>query len=278
MAVGFPVGRGFGPTFDFDFLITHHLGHMKNNELRRFQYLRSDFPNCQLNPSSTVLEIQIKKYKRIKSSKEDLPTKVPKGATRFRTWKMGKLKGDVYLDCHPGLVGKPEVVARRPKNVEGCGIERILIGLCMFEKKIHNTKLNRKNKALKTLEQFSKFKKELKWMKSQCSQVVMLKTGKIAVSTRNYLEQFLEDAVKFGYTIMVIKVNQHWQPNDPEALYPKAGPCDTNELASYFEWSELGGELNIDGPGVLVTGFRNDWFFCRPTKKRLQQGPLRCKK
>ena len=219
-----------------------------------------------------LLEIQIKKYKRKnRQSNKGLLTKVPKGATRFRTWKMGKLKGDVYLDCHPGLVDKPEVVAKRPKNVEGCGIERILIGLCMFEKKIHNTKLNRKNKALNSLKQFPKFKKEMKWMKSQCSKVVMLKTGANGVYTWNYLKQFLEDAVRFRFTLMVIKVNQ---PRVREALYPKNGACDTQELATYYR----GGNMNLDGPSVTVTGIGNEWFFCRPTKKRLRLGPLRCKK
>ena len=260
MAVGFPVGPGLAP-LDFS--------HMKNGEIRWFKYQRSPFTKCQLRPSSTVLGIQIKKYKR-KNQSLDLPP-VPKGATRFRTWKMGL--GDVYLDCHPGFVDKPavrDVMNGKGKNARGCGIGRILMSLCMFEKKIHNTKFP-KNKALKSLK--PKFKKEMKWMKSQCSKVVMLKTDINIASTWKNLKTFLEDANTFGFTIMVIKVP--WAPRVPEALYPKAGPCRTFELATNYKY----GSMTIDvGPSVVVTGDGNEWFFCLPTKKRLDQGLPRCKK
>ena len=259
-AMGFPEG-----SFALNF------SHMKNKELRWFKYKRTLFPKCQLRPFLGRFEIQVKKYKRKnKQSNMGLPEKVPKGATRFRTWKMGM--GDIYLDCHPGLVDKPVVRGDANGNeARGCGIGNILINLCIFEKKIHNIKFNRKNNALKALK--PKFKKEMKWMKSQCSKVVMLKTDINIASTWKNLKTFLEDANTFGFTIMVIKVP--WAPRVPEALYPKAGPCRTLELAANYKY----GSMTIDvGPSVVVTGDGNEWFFCLPTKKRLDQGLPRCKK
>ena len=101
----------------------------------------------------------------------------------------------------------------------------------------------------------------------------MLKTDINIASTWKNLKTFLEDANTFGFTIMVIKVP--WAPRVPEALYPKAGPCRTFELATNYKY----GSMTIDvGPSVVVTGDGNEWFFCFPTKKRSQQGLPRCKK
>ena len=267
-AVGFPV------VFPLDFR------HMKNKEIRSFKYQRTLFPQCQLHPSSTVLEIQVKKYNRKnRQSNVGLPAKVPKGASRFRALK-NWIGDDIYLDCHPGFVDKPVVIECKwrdcrgdanGKEARGCGIGRIMIFLCMHEKKIHNTKRNRKNIALKSLK--PKFKKQMKWMKSQCSKVVMLEPITYISSTWKNFKEFLASAARFGFTVMAIKVPE--TPNVPEALYPKAGPCLTSELASNFN----NGRLNIDGGnGIAVTGDGNEWFFCLPTKKRLQQGLPSCKK
>ena len=226
-----------------------------------------------------LLEIQVKKYKRKNiQSNIGLPTKVPKGATRFRTWKMGL--GDIYLDCHPGFVDKPVVQEcfwrdcrgdANGKDARGCGIGRIMINLCMLEKKIHNTKFNRnKNIALKSLK--PKWN-TMNWMKSQCSKVLMLEPITYISSTWKNLEQFLESAARLGFKVMVIKVPE--APKVPESLYPNAGPCRTRELAANYK----SGRMNIDGGnGVVVTGDGNEWFFCVPTKKRGQKGLPKCKK
>ena len=266
-AMGFPEG-----SYPLNF------SHMKNKELRWFKYKRTLFPKCQLRPFLGRFEIQVKKYKRKnRQSNMGLPEKVPKGATRFRTWEMGM--GDIYLDCHPGLVDKPVVRGDANGNeARGCGIGNILINLCIFEKKIHNIKFNRKNNALKALK--PKFKKEMKWMKSQCKKVVMLEPITYIVPKKVFfisllknLKEFLENVAQFGFTIMVIKVPK--APKVPESLYPNAGPCRTRELAANYK----SGRMNIDGGnGVVVTGDGNEWFFCVPTKKRGQRGLPKCKK
>ena len=239
---------------------------MKNKELRWFEYDASPFEQCQLDPPSTVLKIQIKKYKRKnKESNMGLP-KVPKGAIRFRTWKIGNGNGKwgLYSDCHPGFIDIP-VIARDGMlpgpQVTGCGIGTILIKLCMNEKTIHNAIRNNKNTALKSLR--PEFKNTMNWMKSHCSKVVMFKT------TNNDASMFLLTAERFGFTIMVIKRKL---TTEAEVLYPKAGPCSIYELGTHYK----DGIMNIDGEPVRVTGENNVWYFCHPTSKIAEDLP-QCK-
>ena len=148
-------------------------------------------------------------------------------------------------------------------KTEECGIGKILMGLCLNEKTIHNVANNKENKALRFIKHWitgcsskvscdgKNFQKRLTTMdesvKSKCTKIIalnMVATPKIAAHV------YLKSALDSKFSQMFIKI-------DDEEMYPKASSCSVEELSKRYNEN---GEMVDDK--VKVWG--KIWFFCLP--------------
>ena len=114
---------------------------------------------------------------------------------------------DAYIDCMPGFVDQLRVQG----SLEGCGVGKMLMKLCLNEKNIHNVQNNEDTKVMRDIkksvlelseENEEKLSKLDKWASSVCSKLVYLimvarrESGKAHVHFNSALES--------GYSLMGI--------------------------------------------------------------------------
>ena len=238
-------------------------GPMKVGETRKFQVDKTKKKNCRL-PGPEIVEIEIKKEKS--------------------SFKMVEPIAEASIHCSDGYVAS----VKAHGIAENCGIGKILMQLCMNEKKIHNVERKDKNKALKKLDDYiqeceakelcsksvqpRRGLKYLKmWFESECSKVIYAemeaKQKCIQIRLRHKPHLYFSSAKSSGFTDMIM-VSQELKDIEVGApninFYPRFGLCPVEAL--HERYSEVSCSI-VDGyEKTLVWGM--NWFFCHPKKKK----------
>ena len=201
---------------------------MKTGETRKFKIDKKSKPNCKLNTD----EISIKK---IKSGKEKTHEVV--GHEKYG-----------YIDCYPGFVSGLQL----DRQLENCGIGKILMRLCFAETSIHNTEKGEENRAMKNIlnDGSKKFPELANWVSSTCSKILFM-TMRADPKTGAYV--YFNSAIEAGWTEMFVKIGA-WKK-----LYPNEGPCSVETLKKRYN-----AEGNMVDGSDVVNVWGEHWYFCLP--------------
>ena len=229
---------------------------MKSNEPRLFYSDISKMPNCGLFQPGIPPEMTFRVTK--------LDWKL-EARLQYYVYSSSEISFG-HLDCRPGTIDAINI-----RLAQQCGIGTILTGLCMNEDKIHDVKAKNPN-HLGVQALGRKNRKTKAWIKSHCSKFVMMEVNTPTVLNAFDPALFFELAKRNGFTIMVVKIENG---KENEEMYPKAGPCSTEEFAENFKSNDRGLHMNFDGPSVWVTGPSTQWYFCFPKKNIV---PKTCEK
>ena len=145
---------------------------------------------------------------------------------------------DAYIDCAPGFVEALTVKKFKTSikgTLEGCGVGKMLMKLCLIEETIHNVENNEETKVMKDIkksvldlrkENEEKLTKLDKWASSECSKLVYLIMSAIPKDSAHV---YFNSALESGYSLMGI-VNI-----DNGETYPKTGHSSVGELKKQYK-------------------------------------------
>lgn len=217
---------------------------MKEGETRKFELDKTKL-NCQLIKDG-INEITIGKFETVKWN-----IKNEKNKWRYRLVEPVHI---LYIDCFPGNVDFLYTAG----VTEGCGIGKILMGLCLNEESMHNVEKNKDNKAVQDLERSAAINKEkelqelVKWVNFECSKLVFL----IMKADPK------ENAFVYFNSAQEANLNQMFiETNPPGFMYPKSGTSSVSELRKKYT-----NESDIVDNGEKIDVFDKNWFFCLPKK------------
>ena len=220
---------------------------MKNGEKRTFELDLSKKPNCGLSGSGKAVTISITKDKTQKDPKE-------------YKFSMSEYEYSVYIVCRAGYV--PDLAAGG--IAEDCGIGKILMQLCLNEKKLHKISNKNKNNAMNQIRlelqgckidntcnepNIKKIERLEVWVESKCSKILYLDMSSSPM-TKAYV--YFNSALASGFTDMFIRIGTR-------DIYPKEGPCSTQTLKERY--TDEG--TMVDGDDEIIVHGRA-WFFCLP--------------